>query len=140
MDWPAAQFLDRSMQEFERSVLSKYRASSLTNDDDFCRAVGEIQGEFLAIHAFREGNARTVKLFTDLLAAQAEKPFLAYDQTPKGADRYIAAASAALLRKDYQPMAEMARESLARGRLRPGIGVPKGSDGESPPERVGDLQ
>ena len=74
--WPAFQFLDKSMQEFERTVLAKYPASALASDDDFCMAVGEIQGEFLSIHPFREGNARTVKLLTDLLAAQAGRPFL----------------------------------------------------------------
>ena len=132
--WPAAQFLDRSMQEFERTVLSKYPTSALKRDDEFCRAVGEIQGEFLAIHPFREGNARTVKLFTDLLAAQTGRPFLVYDQTTEGANRYIAAASAALLRRDYQPMTEMALESLARGRSLPGTEAAKESAAESLPE------
>ena len=68
--WPAAQFLDQSMETFERKVLAKYPAATLTNDEDFCRASAEIQGEFLAIHPFREGNARTIKLMNNLLAAQ----------------------------------------------------------------------
>lgn len=114
--WPAAQYLDKSMQEFERTVLSKYPASALSHDEEFCHAVREIQGEFLAIHPFREGNARAIKLFTDLIAAQTGRPFLVYDQTEEGANRYIAAASAALLKNDYQPMTEMARESLVRAR------------------------
>ena len=101
------------MREFERTVLSKYLASTLKDDDDFCRAVGEIQGEFLAIHPFREGNARTVKLFTDLLAAQTGRPFLVDDPTTEGADRYIAAASAALLRQDYRLMTSNFGESVA---------------------------
>ena len=132
--WPAAQFLDQSMQEFERTVLSKYPASALKGDDEFCRAVGEIQGEFLAIHPFREGNARTVKLFTDLLAAQTGRPFLVYDQTTEAANRYIAAASAALLRRDYRLMTEMAKESLARGRSLPGTEAANESAAESLPE------
>ena len=122
------------MQEFERTVLSKYPASALKGDDEFCRAVGEIQGEFLAIHPFREGNARTVKLFTDLLAAQTGRPFLVYDQTTEAANRYIAAASAALLRRDYRLMTEMAKESLARGRSLPGTEAAKESAAESLPE------
>lgn len=116
--WPTAQYLDQSMQHFERLVLRKHPASTLTNDDDFCRAVGEIQGEFLAIHPFREGNARTIKLVTNLLAAQTGRPFLTYDETPTGSQRYIAAGSAALLRKDYLLMTQMAREALDRARSR----------------------
>lgn len=90
--WPAAQFLDQSMEEFERSVLDKYPATALAGDDSFCSAVGEIQGEFLAIHPFREGNARTIKLMTNLLAAQTSREFLFYDESAEGVQRYIAAA------------------------------------------------
>ncbi|HLQ44554.1 MAG TPA: Fic family protein, partial [Planctomycetaceae bacterium] len=93
--WPAAAFLDQSMQTFERDVLRRFPNSSLTTDAEFCRAIGEIHGEFLAIHPFREGNARTIKLASDLLAAQTGRPLLQYDQTDKGAEVYILAASAA---------------------------------------------
>ena len=68
--WPPPDFLDSNMQEFGRGVLSKYPARLLSDDDAFSAAIGEIQGEFLVIHPFREGNARTIKLLTDLLATQ----------------------------------------------------------------------
>lgn len=110
--WPAAQFLDVSMQGFERDVQQKFPASKLADDAAFCLAVGEIQGEFLAIHPFREGNARTIKLFTDLLAGQTGRPPLVYDQSDDGAQQYIAAASAALLRKDYGPMTAVIAEAV----------------------------
>ena len=58
-------------------VLQKYPAKSLKEDEEFCGAVAEIQGEFLVIHPFREGNARTIKLMTDLLATQTGRPLLA---------------------------------------------------------------
>ena len=133
--WPAFQFLDKSMQEFERTVLAKYPASALASDDDFCTAVGEIQGEFLSIHPFREGNARTVKLLTDLLAAQAGRPFLVYEQTHAGANCYIDAARAALFRKDYRLMSEMAQEALRQGRSQSVIATAQGSAAEFPPEK-----
>ena len=87
--WPAPDFLDRNMEEFEKSVLRMYPAETLQTDEDFCRAAGEIQGEFLVIHPFREGNARTIKLLTNLLAAQTGRPLLVYDQTAEGTRRYI---------------------------------------------------
>lgn len=111
--WPAAQYLDQSMATFERDVLGRYPATTLQDDESFCTALGEIQGEFLAIHPFREGNARTIKLMTDLLSVQSGRPLLTYDSTDEGAERYIAAAKAALLKQDYQPMVEVIQRALA---------------------------
>ena len=109
--WPPPDFLENAMQEFERDVLKQYPATVLTDDAAFCAAVGHIQGEFLAIHPFREGNARTIKLVTDLLAAQTKRLPLTYDMTATGVAKYIEAAKAAML-KDYEPTATIIREAL----------------------------
>ena len=71
-----------------------------------------MQGEFLAIHPFREGNARTIKLVTDLLAAQTQRLPLKYDMTVAGASKYIEAAKAAIV-KNYEPVITIIREALA---------------------------
>lgn len=113
--WPPPDFLESAMQEFERDVLRLYSASALTDDDAFCTAVGHIQGEFLAIHPFREGNARTIKLVTDLLAAQTQRLPLKYDMSAAGTTTYIEAAKAAML-KDYAPMTAIIPEALAATR------------------------
>ena len=113
--WPSPDFLDRNMDEFERSVLRKYPAASIHDDDAFCAAVGEIQGEFLVIHPFREGNARTIKLATDPLAVQTGRPLLAYDQTEEAPIEYIDAAKAAFKRQ-YGPLTDIIRRALARAR------------------------
>lgn len=114
--WPTAAFLEDSMQTFEQDVLQRFPKSSLTTDAAFCSAIGEIQGEFLAIHPFREGNARTIKLASDLLAVQTGRLLLQYDQSDAGADVYILAASAALSRKDYRPMTSLIEQALTRAR------------------------
>lgn len=113
--WPAPDFLDRNMKLFEESVLRKYPAGVLGDDKAFCEAVGHIQGEFLVIHPFREGNARTVKLMTNLLAVQTGRPLLLYDATEAGQQQYIAAAKAAF-RKEYGPIVEIIRRALDRAR------------------------
>jgi cell filamentation protein len=113
--WPTPDFLDRNMEEFERTVLRKYPASSIQDDDAFCAAAAEIKGEFLVIHPLREGNARTIKLATDLLAAQTGRPLLAYDQTEQAVEEYIKAAKAAFHRS-YRPMAAIIRQALAEAR------------------------
>jgi len=110
--WPPPGFIPENMQVLERDVLRKYPASALNDDEAFCRAAAEIQGEFLVIHPFREGNARTIKLLTDMLAAQTRRPLLIYDQSNAGRDRYIAAASAAF-KRDYRPMTDVLRQALA---------------------------
>ncbi|MDB5311614.1 MAG: hypothetical protein JWO38_5816 [Gemmataceae bacterium] len=112
--WPPPDFLDQAMRVFERDVLRRYPAKDLTTDDEFCTAGGHIQCEFLAIHPFREGNARTIKLVTDLLALQTGRPLLRYDMSHRGRKVYIDAAKAALHRKDYQPMEAVIRQALRR--------------------------
>ncbi|QDV48478.1 Adenosine monophosphate-protein transferase VbhT [Gimesia fumaroli] len=112
--WPPPHYLDESMQTFEQEVLQKYPPAKLVSDEAFCEAVGEIQGEFLAIHPFREGNARTIKLMTNLLSIQAGRPLLKYDLSATGTQQYIEAAKAALARKDYQPMIQITQQALKR--------------------------
>jgi cell filamentation protein len=105
-------FLDQSMLAFEQQVLKKYPADTLTDEDTFCQSVAEIQGEFLTIHPFREGNARTIKLMTDLLAAQTGRPLLNYEKSDGGRDAYIAAANTAFMR-NYEPLTVIIRAALA---------------------------
>jgi len=111
--WPPPDFLASSMEQFEQSVLSRWPASALADDQTFCRAAAEIQGEFLTIHPFREGNARTIKLLTDVLAIQTGRPLLAYDHSPDGVEAYIEAAKRAF-RRDYSLLIKLIGEALAR--------------------------
>lgn len=110
--WPPPDYLAESMKTFERDVLSAYPIPSLTSDGLFCKAVGHIQGEFLAIHPFREGNARTIKLATDLLSVQTGRLALVYDASDAGRDRYIDAAKAAML-QNYDPMIAVITSALS---------------------------
>jgi cell filamentation protein len=110
--WPPPDFLEQSMATYERDVLSKFPPSRLEDDDAFCAALAEIQGEFLVIHPFREGNARTIKLMTDLLAAQTGRPLLKYDTSQAGRQAYIDAAKEAF-RSDYGPMKQIISRALA---------------------------
>ncbi|MAT14279.1 MAG: hypothetical protein CMJ46_03315 [Planctomyces sp.] len=114
--WPPPHYLDEAMEIYEQSVLARYPTSDLDRDADFCAAIGEIQGEFLAIHPFREGNARTIKLVSDIMASQTDRPILFYDSSPRGSEEYINAAKAALLRKDYSPMTRIIQDALAAAR------------------------
>lgn len=113
--WPPPDYLDDAMREFEREVLLAYPASLLKTDQEFCRALGHIQGEFLSIHPFREGNARTIKLVTDLLGVQTDRPLMIYDDSDVGRTCYIEAAKAALV-QDFGPMTLVITEALTAAR------------------------
>lgn len=113
--WPPPDFLDQSMGEFERTVLARWPVGAIGDDASFCQASGEIQGEFLTIHPFREGNARAIKLLTDLLAVQTGRPLLVYDNSPGGGDAYIDAAKMAF-KRDYSALATLMAEALSRSR------------------------
>ena len=117
--WPPPRYLDEAMKSLEADFLTRRTGSAMDSDDVFSRAVGEIQGEFLAIHPFREGNARTIKLMSDLLAAQSDRPLLVYDMTDEGQQQYINAARVALARKDYGPMIGIIAEALGRAESSP---------------------
>lgn len=114
--WPPPQYLHDAMIAFEKEVLSRYPAAMLRTDSDVSKAIGQIQGEFLAIHPFREGNARAIKLATDLLAVQTGRVPLAYDDSDKGRRRYIQAAKAAMLKK-YNPMIAVIRDALSASKM-----------------------
>jgi cell filamentation protein len=116
--WPSPDYLDGLMSTFEREILRRYPANRLTSDDLFCRAAAEIQGEFLVIHPFREGNARTIKLVTDVLASQTGRPPLRYDESGSGRQHYIRAAIAAF-DKGYAPMEHIIRDALDRAKNPP---------------------
>lgn len=113
--WPPPDYLNEAMHIFERDVLSKYHAETLQSDKSFCEALGHIQGEFLAIHPFREGNARTIKLVTDILAMQSDRPALIYDASESSRNQYIEAAKAAML-QNYNPMIAIMASALKASR------------------------
>ncbi len=113
--WPPPDYLDAAMNSFEDKILSKYPATGLKTDANFCEAIGKIQGEFLAIHPFREGNARTIKLLTNLLSVQTGRLPLVYDASDAGRGRYIEAAKESIL-QNYDPMIIVIRDALNASR------------------------
>lgn len=114
MKWPPPMFLEQNMQQLEKDVLSKYPAATLKTDAEFAQSLAVIQGEFLAVHPFREGNARTIKLCTNLLAVQTGRPLLAYDKTADGREAYIQANKLVVYRQDYSALAALISDALDR--------------------------
>ena len=116
--YPPPKFLDKGMSDFDEKVLQKFPAASLTSDEAFLAAVAEIQGEFLAVHPFRDGNTRTIRLCTNLLAARTGRPLLAYDFSLAGQQRQQEALQAAVCHADYGLLQQSAADALDRGQRR----------------------
>lgn len=111
--WANPAHIDSLMQTFEAEILQRAPLSQTINDDEFCSIVALIQGEFLTIHPFREGNARTIKVLTDLYAVQTGRRFLVYDQSDAGQQEYIHAAIAAM-NCELLPMEAVIHAALRR--------------------------
>lgn len=100
--------ITKLMIELENNYLSRYTPCHFDETNELAYALAVVHIELILIHPFREGNGRTARLLTDLMAAQANKPPLNYsfiDQTknPKGFEQYISAIHAGVLR-DYKPI------------------------------------
>lgn len=111
--WANPVHIETLMQTFEAEILQRAPLSQSISDDEFCSIVALIHGEFLTIHPFREGNARTIKVLTDLYAVQSGRQFLIYDQSEVGQTEYINAAIAAM-NHDLIPMGTIIHEALLR--------------------------
>lgn len=68
--FPSARFLDKSMKEFEESILNKLPAT-YKDQNELIRDIAKVHAEFLFIHPFREGNGRTARVLANLMARKA---------------------------------------------------------------------
>jgi cell filamentation protein len=68
-----------------------------------------IHCEFNAIHPFREGNGRTIRLFLDLLAVNSKYKLIDYSKSPQ--TNYIKACIAGM-QKNYAKMQNILYKGL----------------------------
>jgi cell filamentation protein len=81
-------------------------------------ALAQVQAELLLVHPFRDGNGRTARWLTDLMALQAGMPALDYGFTGPGSRASRRAYISAVLKGyvgDYEPLADFLADALARG-------------------------
>jgi len=65
--FPAARFLDQSLQEFERKILNAL-PDRYSTVEALVRDIAVVHAELLFIHPFREGNGRTARILAGLMA------------------------------------------------------------------------
>ena len=84
-------------------ILSKIDASA--SSKEMSKAISTIMIEFLAIHPFRDGNGRTIRLIIDKIAYDLGYDLLWYRQTidKKFIEKYMSASEQGVLKKTMLP-------------------------------------
>ena len=68
--FPPAKFLIETLDKFETDILEKL-LKNYSSKDDLIKDIAIVHAELLFIHPFREGNGRTARLLSSLMAAKA---------------------------------------------------------------------
>ena len=99
-------YLDSLLDDWAKDtsgILSKIDASA--SSKEMSKAISTIMIEFLAIHPFRDGNGRTIRLIIDKIAYDLGYDLLWYRQTidKKFIEKYMSASEQGVLKKTMLP-------------------------------------
>jgi cell filamentation protein len=106
--FPPAHFLPQAMQNFETDFLITLQ-SGFSTQETFVLHIARLHAELLFIHPFREGNGRTIRLFTNLLSIAKTGYELNFEILEENIERYIVAVQQAS-QHEYSLMEELFSE------------------------------
>jgi cell filamentation protein len=101
-----------ALKDFEK-ILKKNLPKESDNKSVVANKLAIIHCEFNAIHPFREGNGRTIRLFLDLLALDNNYELINFRNSTK--KKYIAACTAGM-HQDYSKMKTVIYKGLKKQR------------------------
>lgn len=111
-----AGFLESSLKTCEADFLDKINANSSDSEEKLLEQLADMHAELLFIHPFREGNGRTIRLFTRLVyLAKTGKEIDFEEKITSSAAvrrRYIEGVQQAA-KGEYSPMRALFRELKA---------------------------
>lgn len=102
--------LEENLKPFEK-LLQKGVPTKKDSKREIARKLALIHNEFNALHPFREGNGRTIRLFLDLMAVSLGYRQIKYKQTEKKA--YFAACRAGM-NTDHEKMEQIIFKGLTK--------------------------
>jgi cell filamentation protein len=105
-----AAHIESALKEFEK-LLKKQLPKKGDSKSDIAEKLGIIHCEFNAIHPFREGNGRTIRLFLDLLMLNNGYSLIDFGKTSK--KTYIEACIAGM-DQDYSKMKSVIYKGLRK--------------------------
>lgn len=103
-------FIDMAMKELDR-IIRKNLPTENETKKSLSEKLAIIHCEFNAIHPFREGNGRTIRLFLDLLAHDAGFTIIDYSTSSKKS--YIEACIAGM-KQDHKKMQNIIYKGLSK--------------------------
>lgn len=106
----SVRYIDNALKEFDR-IIQKHLPVQNETKKSLSEKLAVIHCEFNAIHPFREGNGRTIRLFLDLLAHSAGYSFVDYGKSTKTS--YINACIAGM-KQDYKKMQNIISKGLSK--------------------------
>ena len=106
---PSSQ-IKKTLKGFEK-LLKENLPNSGNTKKDVAKKLAVIHCEFNAIHPFREGNGRTIRLFLDLMAIKTGFGIIDFGKSKK--DSYIFACIAGM-QKNYGPMESLFHKGLEK--------------------------
>ena len=113
-NFAAAAHIPQLMQEFEKSLLSRFTPCNFEGRNFIVQALAEVHVEFILIHPFREGNGRVARLLATIMALQADLPPLDFTIVKgKKKQEYFSAVRTGL-KRDYKPMERIFSEILEK--------------------------
>lgn len=106
--FPSAKFLPQSLATFESTFLEPINKNEWKDDLVLLNHIAAMHAELLYIHPFREGNGRTIRLFTDIISLLKRGEELNFEIINRGDNfqRYIRAVQEAAAGK-YTLMQEL---------------------------------
>ena len=106
--FPSAEFLENSMDAFEKEILFHLR-DSYDEKDLLRKDIGAVHAELLFIHPFREGNGRVARILANAKAAKQGYAYLRFEEiSDDRVNEYIVAVQRAS-EKDYTAMEKFIR-------------------------------
>lgn len=94
------------------------RISSIGSEEHLIEALAFAEGRFLSIHPFRDFNGRVARMLLFAILYRLDLPpveLIPDEKDKEGRDRYLKALSEAD-KSDWQPLAEIWKERLGKGR------------------------
>lgn len=88
--FPAAQFLEKTLQTFEETIL-KPNTPCTGNKEEVLQKIATVHLELLFIHPYREGNGRIARLVATMMAIQAGYNGFDWKAVEKRFDEYVSA-------------------------------------------------
>jgi len=106
------QYIPKLMDDFDQKIKAENYLLG-TETDVFIDHLAYFKCELIAIHPYREGNGRTIRLFCDLLALKNDfQPFDYPVDEATFVDRYMETSKQGVIHADYQPMATILRDAF----------------------------